>query len=426
MPDSDLTLDSTAPHAPGRHSKDAGRDDAETALFARAILKPRKAAPFFGRHPWVLDTALARVEGQPADGDAIDLLTDEGRFLARGIYNGASRIRVRLYTWNASQTLDAAFWRRRIETAIRWRTALRYDNPAGAARLVFSEADGLSGLIVDRFGEYIVIQLTARAMAVRLREVLDPLVELLRPRAVVVRVDRESVVREGLQATEGVVHGALPDGPVFVEEHGLRYAVDLVEGQKTGFYLDQRENRLAATRYLSGRCVLDVCCYSGGFSLAAARLGNATEVLGIDGSVKAVAQAQANAVLNGVENVRFETGDCFRTLESLVAEGRRFDAVILDPPKFAGRRDKVEAALRAYHRLNRLAVQALSADGILVTCSCSGNVTREDFGFMLSGVAQKTGRDIQILEQRGAAPDHPVSATCWENEYLKCFICRVV
>jgi 23S rRNA (cytosine1962-C5)-methyltransferase len=369
---------------------------------------------------------LARVEGRPADGDLIDLVADQGRFLARGIFNSASRIRVRLYTWNADEMLDAAFWRRRIEAAVCWRTTLGFDDREGAARLIFSDSDGLSGLIVDRFGEYLVVQLTARAMWSRLEDIVPPLVELCRPRGVLVRVDREAAAREGLAAVESVAYGTAPDGPVFIREHGIRYGVDLAEGQKTGCYLDQRENRQAAARYMRGRRVLDVCCYAGGFSLAASMLGGAVDVLGIDGSAKAIALARAHAELNGVANVRFETGDCFRTLEALGAEGRRFDAIILDPPKFAGKRDKVDAALRAYHRLNRLAVEALSPDGILVTCSCSGHVLREDFAHMLSGVAQEAGREVIVLEQRGAAPDHAVSATCWENEYLKCFICRVV
>jgi 23S rRNA (cytosine1962-C5)-methyltransferase len=212
---------------------------------------------------------------------------------------------------------------------------------------------------------------------------------------------------------------------VFIEEHGLRYGVDLLAGQKTGFYLDQRENRRAASAYLRGRQVLDLFCYSGGFSLTASRLGAAREVLGVDTSEKAVALARANAELNGVTNALFEQGDGFQVLDDFLAAGRRFDAIVLDPPKFTRTRQSVNDALRAYHRLNRVAADLLNPDGILVTCSCSGSVTREDFLQMLAVVAQKCGRDIQVLEQRGASPDHPVSATCPESEYLKCFICRV-
>ncbi len=212
---------------------------------------------------------------------------------------------------------------------------------------------------------------------------------------------------------------------MFIEEHGIRYGVELTGGQKTGFFLDQRENRRAAAAYVRGRRVLDLFCYSGGFSLAAHVLGQARQVLGIDSSERAIALAQANAALNGMDNVAFEEGDCFKRLEQLIAAGERFGLVVLDPPKFARNREAVPEALRAYHHLNRLAVQVLEPSGTLVTCSCSGHVSREDFLFMLADVAQRTDRNIQILDQRGAAPDHPVAATCLESEYLKCCIARV-
>jgi 23S rRNA (cytosine1962-C5)-methyltransferase len=213
---------------------------------------------------------------------------------------------------------------------------------------------------------------------------------------------------------------------VFINENGVRYGVDLSEGQKTGYYLDQRENRVAAARYLRGRRVLDMFCYSGSFSLAALLLGGATATFGIDGSEKAIALARAGAELNGARAARFEVADAFEALDNLAAHGEKFGAVILDPPKFTRNRQNLNSALRAYHRINRMAVELLEPGGILVTCSCSGAVTREDFLLMLAGVAQQTRRDIQVLEQRGAAPDHPVSATCLETEYLKCFICRVL
>jgi 23S rRNA (cytosine1962-C5)-methyltransferase len=389
------------------------------------LLKPRKARPFFGRHPWVLDSAIDRIEGSPADGDVVDLCSDQAGFIARGIFNSRSRIHVRLYTWNEAEPLDEAFWRKRLESAVRLRSVLGYDQPAGAARLVFSEADGLSGLIVDRYGEYLVVQVTALALAVRLPQILATLVDLTRPQGILLRTENDIVRAEGLDLAMGLHWGQMPQGPVEILDQGLRYAVDLAEGQKTGLYLDQRENRTAAARFMNGRRVLDMFCYTGGFSLAAAAGGKAREVLGFDASQRAVAQAQANAARNNIQNVRFETGDAFKTLQSRKAASERFDAVVLDPPKFARSRRAVEDALRAYARLNRMAIDVLAPEGILVTCSCSGHVTRDDFFFMLVGVAQQSGRDIQVLDQRGAAADHPVSATCPETEYLKCFICRV-
>jgi 23S rRNA (cytosine1962-C5)-methyltransferase len=230
---------------------------------------------------------------------------------------------------------------------------------------------------------------------------------------------------EGIELRDGPYWGDIPDGPLLLADGGLRYEVDLAEGQKTGFYLDQRENRRAAAGYLRGQRVLDMFCYTGGFSLTAAAAG-ARETLGYDASQKAVDLARSNAVRNGIGNARFETGEGFAVLESLAAAGQRFGGVVLDPPKFTRSRRAVDEALRAYHYLNRLAISLVEPGGILVTCSCSGLVTRDDFFFMLLGAAQQAGRQIQLLEQRGASPDHPIAVNCPESEYLKCFIGRVV
>jgi 23S rRNA (cytosine1962-C5)-methyltransferase len=391
----------------------------------QVILKPRKARPFYGRHPWVLDSAIDRVEGTPADGDVVDLLSEKSKFIARGVFNSRSRIRVRLYTWNAAESLDEAFWRRRLEAAVRFRAQLGYDDPRGASRLVFSEGDGLSGLVVDRYADYLAVQVTALAIEVRLPQITDMLVDLVHSRGIVIRTERGVSRAEGLTVRDGLYWGVVPDGPLMIVDNGLSYEVDLAEGQKTGFYLDQRDNRVAAARYCKDRRVLDMFCYSGGFAMGAAMLGHAREVLGIDTSQRAVGLAWANAERNGLANVRFQCGDAFETLESLIRTGERFGAVILDPPKFARSRGALDEALRAYHWLNRLGVSLLEPDGYLITCSCSGHVLREDFLDMLRGVSQQTGRDLQVLEQRGAALDHPINVSCPESEYLKCFICRV-
>jgi 23S rRNA (cytosine1962-C5)-methyltransferase len=393
---------------------------------ARTILKPRKARPFYGRHPWVLDSALARVEGGPADGDIVDLVADTGKFVARGIFNSQSRIRVRLYSWDIHQPLDDAFWRTRLHTALALRTNLRLDDRSGACRLVFSEADGLSGLVVDRLGEWLSVQVTGLGIERRLETILDVLRESIRPRGIFIRTEKGIASAEGVQLRDGLIWGEAPSGPAFITENGIRYGIDLAEGQKTGFYIDQRDNRLAAARYMRDRRVLDMFCYSGGFSLNAAVHGGVREVYGFDSSAKAIALAQANAELNGVTVTKFEAADCFKALEALKENRERFEAVVLDPPKFARSRSSLDDALRAYHKLNRMALDVLQPGGILVTCSCSGHVTREDFFHMLQGVAEQSKRDIQVLETRGASADHPTSVTCLESEYLKCFICRVV
>jgi len=396
-----------------------------TSALSQVVLKPRKAGPFWGRHPWVLDTAIARIDRPTADGEAADLVTDTGRWIARGIYNSRSRIRLRLYSWDPEVSLDDDLWRARIEGAVALRHSLGYDDPQGAARLIYSEADLLSGLIVDRYAGHLVVQPTSLAMALRLESIIPLLVEAVRPTSISVKADGSIARTEGIEVPQGLRWGEAPTDAVTIVEHGLKYSLPWGEGQKTGFYLDQRENRREAARFMAGRRVLDVCCYTGGFSLTAAALGSAQNVVGIDASQRAVDQATANAALNGVSNVQFQVGDAFETLQQLRDQGERYGAVILDPPRFARKRSGIDEALRAYHRLNRQAIEVLEPDGILVTCSCSGNVTGDDFFAMLFGVGQKTHREIQVLAERGAAPDHPVSVACPENEYLKCFICRV-
>jgi 23S rRNA (cytosine1962-C5)-methyltransferase len=393
---------------------------------ATVVLKPKRARPFFGRHPWVLDTAVLRVDGAPADGDVVDLATHDGTFVARGLWNAASRLRVRLYAFDAATRLDDPFWAGRIAAAVGLRRALGLDDRAGAARLVNSEGDDLSGLIVDRYGEWLSVQVTALAMARRLDALCDALESLVAPRGILLRgAERGLAKLEGLHLPDRLVRGVAPAGPIFVTEHGLKFGVDLAEGQKTGFYLDQRDNRQAAARFARGRRVLDMFCYSGGFAVACAKNGGARSVLACDSSAKATALAKANADLNGAANVAVETADAFEKLAALKSAGERFGMVVLDPPKFARSRASLDDAMRAYHRVNRLAVDLLEPGGILVTNSCSGAVSREDFLVMLAGVAQRSGRMLQLLECRGAALDHPVNAGCLEGEYLKCVIARV-
>ena len=394
-------------------------------MSAEVRLKPRKAQPFFCRHPWVRETAIAAVSGKPADGDVVELVSDSGEWIARGIINSSSRIRIRLYSWDADQPLDDEFFRGRCIAAFGLRRILGYDDPAGACRLINSEADGLSGLIVDRYADHVVVQPTSLAMAKRMDVIAGVLNETIQPDSYGVHVDDATAKLEGITASD-----ILPDVNerrelLVIEENGVKFEVPIADGQKTGFYLDQRENRLAAGKLMKNRRVLDVCTYSGGFALAAAHHG-AKEVIGIDGSQPAIELARRNAALNDISSAQFEVADCFDDLAKRVQASEQFDAVILDPPKFAAGRRNIDAALRAYHRLNSDAARLLTPDGILVTCCCSGSVDAHDFFEMLFGVAQKTKRDIQVLQQNGASPDHPVSVTCRESSYLKCFICRVV
>lgn len=393
----------------------------------KVIVKRRRSLPFFNRHPWVFAGAIHRVEDDPQPADEVALVSAEGKFIARGLYNPGSNIQVRLYSWDESIAIDRQFFSNRLDEAIALRAGLfsSLEIPC-PHRIVYSEADGLSGLIVDRYGDWLIVQLTSLAIARRSATLTELLNEKLMPRGIWLRTEKGIRALEGLSIEDGLICGEEPPRPMFVEENGIQFGVDVVHGQKTGLFLDQRANRQAVARYVADRRVLDMFCYTGGFGLAAAKLGNAKEVVGVDSSESAITTAKANAEMNGVaQQLHFEKDDAFKRLEHLSGAGERFDAVILDPPKMARSRSGLKNAMRGYHSLNQLAVNVLNPNGILVTCSCSGHVSRQSFEDMLSSVAESTNRRIQVLESRGAAADHPVSVSCLENGYLKCFICRV-
>jgi 23S rRNA (cytosine1962-C5)-methyltransferase len=387
-------------------------------------LQPRRARPFYGRHPWVYPGAIAAVEGEPADGDVVDLVSHTGNFVARGLYNARSKIRVRLYTWDEAVAIDRDFFAERLAGAVRLRGLLGLDGPGRACRLVFSEGDGLSGCTVDRYDRWLVLQFTSLGLARRRDLLVEILTELVRPAGIYLRTERGIGQLEGLELHDGPLWGQVPDGPVAVEENGVQFLVNLAEGQKTGFYLDQRDNRQAVAGLAAGRRVLDAFCYTGGFGLHAARAG-ARAVLGVDQSAPALELARANAARNGLGNVEFVQDDVFDRLGALAAGGERFGVVVLDPPKFARARHAVEEALRGYRRLQTLALRLLEPDGFLVTCCCSGLIGADMLEDLLAQVAAEEKREVRLLAVRGAAPDHPVSVACLETKYLKCLIAHV-
>jgi 23S rRNA (cytosine1962-C5)-methyltransferase len=391
----------------------------------RVIVKPRRARPFFARHPWVFVTSIAAVEGDPAPGDEVALVSHERQFIARGLFNPHSAIRVRLYRWR-DEPLDDAYWSSLLADAHRLRVdGLGLGGPGRAYRVVSSEGDGLSGLTVDRYDRHLVAQFTSLALYGRRDVLLRILLEQTGAQGVLARAERGISEQEGLHLHDEVLAGEVPDDPAEVLEHGLTFRVDLRAGQKTGFYLDQRDNRRAVAACCAGRRVLDLFCYTGGFSLNALRHGGASATLGIDSSATAVALARQNAVDNQLGTARFEAADVFDTLEALSSRGERFGVVVCDPPKFARHPRGIEDAIKGYLRLNRAAVDVLEPGGFLATFSCSGLVDRALFADVLGQVAELSGRPIQILDQRGQAADHPVSASCLETEYLKGFLCRV-
>jgi 23S rRNA (cytosine1962-C5)-methyltransferase len=394
-------------------------------MHPRVLLKARRARPFYGRHPWVFAGAVEAVEGQPGDGDVVDLVSHAGNFIARGLYNSRSKIRVRLYSWDPAVDLDADFFRDRLRSAVELRGQLNLNLPGQACRLVFSEGDGLSGCIIDRYDRWLVVQPTALGIARRLDLLAGLLVELVNPEGIYLRTERGIGRLEGLELQDGPLWGAMPPGPVTVDEAGIRFLVNVTEGQKTGFYLDQRDNRQAVARLAAGRRVLDAFCYTGGFGLHAARAG-ARAVMGVDQSAPALELAGANAQLNGLEGgMEFVRDDVFARLDALAGAGEKFGLVVLDPPKFARAQGAVEEALRGYRRLQTVALRLLEPGGVLVTCCCSGLITADMLEDLLAQVAAGERREVRLLEVRGAAPDHPVSVSCLETKYLKCLIAHV-
>ncbi|KAA5544612.1 class I SAM-dependent rRNA methyltransferase [Roseiconus nitratireducens] len=406
----------------------ASDDSVSESNLPQLRLKPGRQFPFLSRHPWVHAHALVTDGAELQIGQAVDLVDMDGNFLARGLVNPNSRLRVRLYSYDSRTEIGEALWKERIDAAIARRRLTGTFDPQGAERLVFSESDLISGLIVDRYADSLGVQFTAGALMNWRQAILEHLRHSCDARQIVVRVDEKTAKYEGVEPESGTLEiDTAPDSePVAYRQNDLDLTVDLVGGQKTGGYLDQRANHAAAAGYLVGRRVLDVCCYTGGFGLVAAKRG-ASEIVGIDSSAPAIAAAQASAQRNGLsDRMRFEQGDCFDLLKRMKGEGQTFDAVVLDPPRFAGSRHQVDQALRAYRRLNRSAVELLPVGGILVTCSCSGRVSRSDFLNMLVEVGRRCERDIIVLENRGPSPDHPLAVGCPESDYLKCVIAQVM
>jgi 23S rRNA (cytosine1962-C5)-methyltransferase len=394
-------------------------------VAGQVFLKPKRAQPFFGRHPWVFAGAIDRIDGTPDDGAVVDLRSHVGNFVARGLFNSQSKIRVRLYSWDESVPLDREFFQNRLQRAIDLRhTVLKLNCHADAAyRIAFSEADILSGLVVDRYGEWATVQFNALGMAARQQMIGELLMKLLGVKGVYRRTEKGIPKLEGFTLLDGPLCGESPPPELIVTENGLKFAVNLTEGQKTGFYLDQRDNRAAVAKFCGGKRVLDAFSYSGGFGVYAAAAG-ASEVECVDASEAAIMLAMRNAELNGLTQISFVKNDVFHHLDELVKAGRKFDVVVLDPPKFARDKHSLPQALRGYRRLVQQGLKLLDRDGMLVKCCCTGLISMTDLEDLIAQTAIDEKRDFQLLDRRGAALDHPVSVTCREGTYLKCILGR--
>jgi len=384
---------------------------------ARLVLQPGRDKSLRHRHPWIFSGAIAREEGNPASGDTVSVVAHDGAFLAWAAYCAESQIRARAWSFEAADTIDEAFLRSKLAASIARRHRLMGEGDA--MRLVHGESDGLPGLIADRYGETIVVQLLS-AGAERWRGLWpSALVQLTGARSVYERSDVEVRTLEGLPPRSGPMIGEAPAQARIVED-GIAYDVDVARGQKTGFYLDQRDNRHLASALADGAEVLNCFCYTGGFSLSALR-GGAKRVTSLDTSDEALGLARHNASLNSLDSSRAEwlAADVFVQLRKFRDQGRKFDLIVLDPPKFAPTEKHVPNAARAYKDINLWAMKLLAPGGHLLTFSCSSAVSPDLFQKIVAGAAADARADVQIRRHLGAALDHPVSIHFPEGEYLK-------
>jgi 23S rRNA (cytosine1962-C5)-methyltransferase len=387
-------------------------------------LKPGRDKSVLRRHPWVFSGAVARAEGEPLPGDLVDVRGAGGAFLGRGYYNPASNIVVRLLTWDEEE-VGPAFWRRRLAAAIARRERLAADPATTAYRLVYAESDGLPGLIVDRYGEWLVFQSLTLGMDALKGTLVAALAEVAAPRGIYERSDADVRAQEGLDPAAGLLHGEEPPERIEILENGLRYLVDVRTGHKTGAYLDQRENRRRAAPYCAGAEVLNAFSYTGGFGVYAAAAG-ARRVTNLDSSADALRLAEENLALNGAgAEVESIAGDAFQVLRRFRDQGRTFDVIVLDPPKFAFSRGQIDSATRGYKDINLLSMRLLRPGGTLCTFSCSGVVSEDLFQKVVFGASLDAGREVRILERLAQGTDHPVLLTFPEAAYLKGFVCRV-
>ena len=396
-------------------------NNAVNSGHAVLTLKPGREKSLARRHPWIFSGAIARVDGNPAAGETVELRSSSGKPLALAAYSPASQIRARVWSFDVATPIDASFFRSRIERALAFRARLPAARHANALRLVHAESDGLPGVVVDRYADVLVVQLLSAGAERWRQEILDALAAASGCAAIYERSDAEVRALEGLVPRTGFVFGNQAARRCPIVEHGLAFHVDVEQGQKTGFFLDQRENRQRVRALAAGREVLDGFCYTGGFALAALA-GGAKRVLALESSAPALEVARENLAANpSLDPARLELvqADVFAHLRALRDRATRFDLVVLDPPKFAPTAAQAKNAARAYKDINLLAFKLLAPGGLLATFSCSGGVPADLFQSIVAGAAVDAGVEAKIIERFDAASDHPVALEFPEGEYLK-------
>lgn len=386
----------------------------------RVYLKPVKDARVLSGHPWVFASDIDRAERGTENGDVVSVVSARGRPLGQAVHNGNSQIVLRMLTYN-EEAVDAAFIKRRVKQAVNLRAQLGDMN---ACRLINAESDRLPAVIVDKFGDVLSIQILSLGMARFEKDIIDALVEEVQPMGIWARNDVPVRQLEGMEMTTGLLYGKVPDR-VEINENGLKMLVDVKEGQKTGYFLDQKENRAALKPFSKDARVLDICTHTGSFALHAAMYG-AKEVTGVDLSEHALGCAYDNAQLNGFDNVNFVVANAFDYLREKSDKGEQYDLIILDPPAFAKNKASLPGAIKGYKEINLRAMKMLGTGGILVTCSCSQNMLPDLFKDTIQAASRDARVTLQQLEWRGPGKDHPSLPAAMETNYLKCGIFRVL
>lgn len=392
--------------------------------MSQLILKPGKQKSILRYHPWIFSGAVDQVLGEPAPGETIDILDAGRQFLCRAAYSPHSQIRARIWTWDQDEKIDAAFFEKRLRAGINARSL--FFQPKGAARLIFGESDRLPGIIVDQFAETLVFQLLS-AGAEYWRETLVEICHALTGAVnIYERSDADARKLEGLFDKSGLLFGPRINKPVRFVEEDVVFEVDIEQGQKTGYYLDQRKNRIILRNLASNRDSLDCFCYTGGFTLNLIK-GGARSITSVDSSAFALEQAKKHLLINGMDpqSVDWQEKDVFRFLRELRDRNRAFDLIILDPPKFAQNASQVEKAARAYKDINLLALKLLRPGGLLATFSCSGSIEESLFQKIVAGAAVDAKLNAQIIHHFHQSEDHPISLHYPESAYLKGFLVRV-
>lgn len=391
--------------------------------MASIILKPGREKSLFRRHPWIFSGAIKTQEGSSQPGETADILSSDRRWLGRGAYSPQSQIRVRIWSFEPDEEISSDFFRKKLERTIALRKNLKKE--LTAYRLVNAESDGLPGLIADRYGEFIVCQFLSVGAEAWKKEIVAHLAELLSPTGIYERSDAEVRKKEGLSLCSGLLWGKEPPEMVEIQEGHIRFLVDLRAGHKTGFYLDQRDNRRIVSEFAKGAQVLNCFAYTGGFGIFASAAG-AEEVIHIDASSSALDIARKNAELNSLDmsRMQFSEQDVFQSLRRFRDSGKSVDLIILDPPKFAESHSQLDRACRGYKDINLLAFKLLKPGGILMTFSCSGLMMPELFQKIVADAALDAGCEAHIIRRLSQAEDHPVSLNFPEGHYLKGLVCR--